>query len=299
MKTFRKLALFTLVIMAVPLSAYAQDRTSYFDSTWLKSLISIEAESKTDKGTVYSPLGTGFLVQTPEDHTALVTAKHVIYDDKTKKIREKLVYRLNRKGKNSDPVSEAYVSALVKTDWICSDKYDIAARLMVWKNDNDMARIPINSILKSDPDVGANVYVIGFPLGLRSEVYSKPIVRQGIVSLVDDPFLVDAFTFPGNSGGPVIYVPIIPFGKGVKTNVLQQNILIGLVIENITHLDVATSLQTKRTRMIFEENIGLCKVLQSKTILEFLKSDRFAEADKNSYSGIKPLQEDNMPVPGN
>lgn len=287
-----------LLFMGISSMTFGQERTSYFDSSWLKTLISVEVESKTDKGIVYLPQGTGFLIQTPLGHIALCTAKHVIYNEQTKKLKENLVYRLNRKGKNSDPVSEAYVLSLAKTGWIWSDTVDIAARMMIWGNDNDIASIPLNSILKCDPDVGANVYVLGFPLGFRSEIYSTPIVRQGIVSLVD-PFLVDAFTFPGNSGGPVVYVPIIPFGKDVKTDVLQENKLIGLVIEYITYQDVAISSQTKRPRVIFEENTGLCRVIPSKTILEFLKSDKFAEADKNSYIGQRSASENKTAIPHN
>ncbi|HBC86428.1 MAG TPA: hypothetical protein DCZ94_05695 [Lentisphaeria bacterium] len=295
MRTLRVLA---LILMTIGSTAYAQEKTSYFDSNWLKVLISIEVESKTDKETVYLPQGTGFLVQTPQNHTALFTAKHVVYDEQTKKVRENLVYRLNRKGKDSDTVSETQVLSLAKTGWVFSGTVDIAARLIMGKDEDDIARIPFNSILNSDPDVGANVYVIGFPLGLRSEIYSTPIVRQGIVSLVD-PFLVDSFIFPGNSGGPVVYVPIIPLGKNIKTDVLQENKLIGLVTGYLPYQDVAISSQTKRPRIIFEENTGLCTVVPSKTILEFMKSDKFAEVEKNSFIGLGPVQEKKGSTPNN
>ncbi len=285
------------VLVSIALQSYGQEKTSYLDGSWLKTLISIEVESKNDKGTNYIPQGTGFLLQSPLGHCALFTAKHVIYDEQAKKVKENLVYRLNRKGKNSDPVSEAYVLSVAKTGWIWSDTVDIAARMMIWGDDNDIASIPLNSVLKVNPEAGANVYVMGFPLGLRMETYSAPIVRQGIVSLVE-PLLIDAFIFPGNSGGPVIYVPLIPLGKEFKTNVIQENKLIGMVIGYLPFQDVAISQLTKQPRIIFQENTGLCQVIPSKIILEFLNSAKFTEVDKNSYAGAKVPQDKKDSNPG-
>jgi len=52
-------------------------------------------------------------------------------------------------------------------------------------------------------------------MGLRSEAYATPITRQGIVAgLGEQGFLLDAFVFPGNSGGPVIYKPVATFVGG-------------------------------------------------------------------------------------
>lgn len=50
-------------------------RTAVFNQQWLKTLVSIELLKKESKG---KPIGSGFLVGTPKNHIALVTAKHVV-----------------------------------------------------------------------------------------------------------------------------------------------------------------------------------------------------------------------------
>ena len=58
---------------------------------------------------------------------------------------------------------------------------------------------------------GDEVYVLGFPMGLAGVDRNYVIVRDGIVALIkdwyegqSDTFLIDAFVYPGNSGGPVM-----------------------------------------------------------------------------------------------
>src|SRR5258708_24958022 len=51
--------------------------TSDFDQGWLKALVSIEISNDSTNG---QPIGSGFLVETPGKHVAVVTAKHVVID---------------------------------------------------------------------------------------------------------------------------------------------------------------------------------------------------------------------------
>ncbi len=113
---------------------------------------------------------------------------------------------------------------------------------------------------------GDFAYVLGFPMGLIGGARNSVIVRSGALARVRDAlagasntFLVDAFVFPGNSGGPVILKPEAVAIEGTRPQVVPY--LIGLVQAYVPYDDVAISQQTGRPRVVFEENSGLAAVL--------------------------------------
>ena len=63
--------------------------------------------------------------------------------------------------------------------------------------------------------------------------------------------------------------------------ILHGDWLIGMVSSFIPYRDVAISVQTKRPRIIFEENAGLCNVVPAEIILELLQSPDFVEMDES------------------
>lgn len=100
---------------------------------------------------------------------------------------------------------------------------------------------------------GDIAFVLGFPMGLVGGRRNTVIVRSGTIARVrdtlegtSDEFLLDAFVFPGNSGGPVLLAT--PNGPPL---------LIGMIHAYVPYQDVAVSMQTQRPRVIFEENSGL------------------------------------------
>ncbi len=112
---------------------------------------------------------------------------------------------------------------------------------------------------------GDFVYVLGFPMGFVGDLRNTVIVRGGSIARIRDvlagtsrEFLVDAFIFPGNSGGPVVSKPEALSIEGTKSQ--KTAFLIGIVKSYVPYRDVAISLQTKRPRVIFEENSGLAAV---------------------------------------
>lgn len=109
---------------------------------------------------------------------------------------------------------------------------------------------------------GDFAYVLGFPMGLIGGQRNTVIVRSGSIARIRDTlikanetFLVDAFIFPGNSGGPVVSKPEFLAITGTKSQ--SSAYLIGIVCSYLTYKDVAVSRQTGRDRVIFEENSGL------------------------------------------
>lgn len=119
-------------------------------------------------------------------------------------------------------------------------------------------------------------------MGLRSVDHAKPIARRGMVGRADPTVvLADLFIFPGNSGGPVLYVPAFKTG-GVSfggTEVVRQEMLIGMVSSFIPYSDVAVSVQTKRPRVVFEENSGLANLVPAWVVRNFITTGEVDSLD--------------------
>ena len=137
---------------------------------------------------------------------------------------------------------------------------------------------------------GDGVFVLGFPMGLVGGDRNFVIVRQGTIARIRDTLaggskecLVDVSVFPGNSGGPVVTRPELAAIQGTKP--LLASHLLGMVKAYIPYRDVAISTQTKRPRIIFEENSGLTAVIPVDFIRERSRSTRNgrsrAEAERN------------------
>jgi len=192
-------------------------KTSFFNEEWLKTIVSIERDfgrpvsDPMCHGSI-CPLGTGFLVHTAES-MILVTAAHVVRDKTTKQLAPGLQYR------RTDTTTDAVVpdAALSNTqgnwiasEWVFSESNDLAARRFGWSDKAPPAvGFPESELLPAEAQsVGAPVLVLGFPAGLRTLDHQFPIARSGIIARREEhDLIIDAPAFPGNSGGPVVYVP--------------------------------------------------------------------------------------------
>ncbi len=120
---------------------------------------------------------------------------------------------------------------------------------------------------------GDGVFVFGFPMGNVGAERNYVVVRQGIIARIRDSlagavktFLIDASVFPGNSGGPVVTRPEITSIEGTKA--INKASLIGVVSAYLPYHDVAISQQTRRPRIIFEENSGLASIVPVDRVIE-------------------------------
>jgi S1-C subfamily serine protease len=99
-----------------------------------------------------------------------------------------------------------------------------------------------DSELAQNLSEGNGVFILGFPMGLVGEQRNCVIVRGGCIARIRDSlagtsktFLVDAFIFPGNSGGPVVVRPEIVAITG--TMAITTASLIGMVSSYLPYQD--------------------------------------------------------------
>ncbi len=257
--------------------AYAGDRSEGVEQSWLKSLISIEVVKDTVTAT---PIGSGFVILSPNGHAVLVTAKHVIAREDDS-LSSNLAYRINDRNGTSYLLTDEEVSTTAG-EWFLSSSHDVALRILALRKDTDVTPVRIDRILKMDKlRPGAPVVIPGFPLGLRSAEHTDPIVRKGVVARIDPGrIILDAMIFGGNSGSPVIYSPTVKLGAGLNSPFINEEMLIGVISSSISFREEAVSKITGRTRVVFEDNTGLCKIVPADHIIELLNTEGFKRLDE-------------------
>jgi S1-C subfamily serine protease len=140
---------------------------------------------------------------------------------------------------------------------------------------------------------GDGIFVLGFPMGAVGRERNYVVVRGGVIARIRDSlagaektFLVDAGVFPGNSGGPVITRPEAIAISGTQINPTAG--LLGVVSSYLPYQDVAISAQTRRPRVIFEENSGLAIVIPVDRIAEVIEAAIQARTKPSSPSVVMP-----------
>lgn len=141
---------------------------------------------------------------------------------------------------------------------------------------------------------GSIVYALGFPVGIArglvDNIVKAPICRMGCISKIEhlyhnvneNCYIIDAQTFPGNSGGPVINRPEIVAINGTPNNATAN--LIGIVSGYLPYTENLISTQTKHLRMQTEENSGLTIVYPVDFINEVV------EIERTRSTGLQPNQ---------
>lgn len=124
---------------------------------------------------------------------------------------------------------------------------------------------------------GDGIFVLGFPMGLSGEKRNYVIARAGIIARMSEmidgasnSFMIDANVYPGNSGGPVVLKPEAISIEGTKAH--NKADLIGLVTSYRPYTDIAISAQTRKPRIVFQENSGLAEVLPMDLVNEAISA---------------------------
>lgn len=152
---------------------------------------------------------------------------------------------------------------------------------------NDQHVATLDKIAEMGITEGDFVYILGFPMGLIGPERNYVIVRSGNIARIQDAidhrsneFLIDAFIFPGNSGGPVVTKPEVTAIE--KTKAVTSAYLVGVIKSYVPYQDIAISAQTRRPRIIFEENSGLTSVIPIDYVIETIKAHKETMAKETS-----------------
>ena len=240
-------------------------------------------------------IGTGFLIgkfmKQNEDKTKnysiyIVTNKHVL------KNLKQIVIRFNPQ---TDQVAKDFVIDAIDGDgkqiWTghANINFDVAVIQINGKTlekeglkfglfASDDSLISKSDMIDKGISEGDFVFVLGFPMGLVGVDRQNAILRSAVIAKIRDffenrntDFVVDAFVFPGNSGGPVVLKPELTKISGTKS--IKSAGLIGIIKSYIPYQDVAISQQTGQARVIFEENTGLALVEPVDHIMETIEED--------------------------
>ncbi|MDP6154882.1 MAG: serine protease [Candidatus Thermoplasmatota archaeon] len=208
----------------------------------------------------------------------LVTNRHVIDD-----IRESHIYLRFNPQEMDEPVHDynlPFYDKEGKSVWVAHPDPDIdvavtninymmlrehAMQVNFFRSDVHAAGT--GKLVELGTMEGDFCYVLGFPMGLVSNRRNTVIVRNGTIARIrgtllnknpNPEYLIDSFVFPGNSGGPLVSKPESIAIKGTKAQ--SSAYLIGIITSSVRYRDAAVSTQTKRVRIIFEENSGLAGV---------------------------------------
>jgi len=231
---------------------------------------------------------TGFLVKIKNVYH-LVTAKHVVMEVKNNKFTGKLkdedmVVFFNMKNGNIRSRSISSVKKKYNTNWIFHKNDDVDIAIMPFSIDSktdDIKVIPDDLFLDTKRLFELyDIFFLSYQPGIKADKKINPIIRKGTISLInsDHTFYIDASSFPGNSGSPVFLKPSpIRFdanGISLGGDPLGGK-FIGIIGEYLPYQEVAISVQTRRPRVIFEENTGISKVWSVSFINEIISSDDF------------------------
>lgn len=241
-------------------------------------------------------IGTGFLVGRKEDNNPSISTVYLITNKHVIRNQHNLLVRFNNIEK--DGVQDLPVTIFGddgKTEMFSAHPNDNADIVAIIINPNVISAhnlrlafidleshvLSLQEMENTGVDVGSIVYAAGFPMNLVTNELKAPICRLGCISRIADAFankkeatafLVDAQTYPGNSGGPIFSRPEIVSITGTNSN--NRASLIGVLSAYIPYEEALLSAQTGRLRMVQEENSGLTIVHPVDRIKEVVEMEK-------------------------
>jgi S1-C subfamily serine protease len=245
--------------------------------TALHACVPILLPVYTDSAGVTRPrlelLGTGTLV-TDLRHVYSVTARHVVRG------QDSIIVGLLQK----DGGVKLVTLGIGHMDFVfpASDSVDLAMACLPSNAVDANLAVSVFSKYSSVPPEslapGLPVLSVGFPLGLGAQT-NTPAVKAGIVALVppgNDSFYIDSNLFPGNSGGPVVTTisQVNLAHESVTITAGESPVLLGIASHTLTYTETAVSAQTRRPRVVFEENSGLAVVVSAARIWRLVEARR-------------------------
>ncbi len=222
---------------------------------------------------------TGFLYGQPVDgepnqqkvyRVLLITNRHVFEQQEKATLRFNMLadepareYTLSLRDQFGRPAWFAHPDPKIDLAVACPLITKLRAegiRFSYFREDSDASGV--DACKAAGVSEGDGIFVLGFPMGDVGVEQNFVIVRHGTIARIRDAlarksaeFVLDSFIFPGNSGGPVVTRPETAAAEILGPPLDCQ--LIGVVKSYTPYKDIAVSLQTGHTRVVFEENSGL------------------------------------------
>lgn len=256
-------------------------------------------------------VGTGFLVGRKEENDPTKSTVYIITNKHVVRGQRELYVRFNHTG--AAGVKDLLMSLADPNGSITYSEHpsanvdvvaiQIVPNVIISNNLNlsffDLVdhALTLEQMQNTGVDEGSLVYALGFPMNLVDDSVKAPICRLGCIARVADAFLhsknaanylVDAQTFPGNSGGPIVNRPEHMSITGTPGN--DKANLIGILSAYIPYTDTLYSRQTGLSRMVQEENSGLTIVHPVDRIKEVVELEwqRIEAERKALLSRIQP-----------
>jgi S1-C subfamily serine protease len=213
--------LLVALMMLFPLSGVCKESTELYKisnigTTLMKSTYLIKSTKGNSLGTVFL-LGEPIIAGKPFVRPLLVTAHHVL--DAIKEDTAQIYFRAQKNGEHVS--QDAYIQIRDKGRplWIKHPSADVAVMSINIPQNLKVDVVSTNLLAtddmlkKFDVRPGDQIYAVGFPFGVFSNVIGFPIMRSGIISsypivptVTNREITVDFKIFPGNSGGPVFFL---------------------------------------------------------------------------------------------
>lgn len=227
------------------------------------------------------PTATAFLLNIKNIYH-IVTAKHAVHDKDTDRLTDENMYVFfnsiqgETSGRRLKDIKQKY-----NINWIFHEDREVDVAIMPFGLDvsNDDIRVIPESLFQGADQLHETfeIYFMSYQPGIVFKKKISPIVRTGMISLMneDKTFYIDAPAFPGNSGGPVFLKPSLLFGKKITT--IGGGKLVGIIGEYLPYEDRAYSRQTKKLRVVFEENTDLSRVWGVSFLNDIIASKEFKD----------------------
>ena len=270
---------------------------SWLPDEWPKTIVLIERLQQDEQGnTVYLTQGTGFITEY-DSLNILITCKHVVFNNQQKIFYQNLFVSFNQKDGTLGRRSLEGLKTSPQVEWSFHTNPEIDLAIIPFAIDqqrDDIKRMSKDLFEKIETlTEGEEIFFLGFPaLVLRKGKSIKPIVRAGIISLIneDKTFLIDANVFPGNSGSPVFLKPSVMDFKSNQLGQIRPAKFIGIINSYLSYQDAAVSAQTGRPRITFEENAGLANVFSISHIEDIFTSGGFKQQVERIKEKVKNEQ---------
>jgi len=185
---------------------------------WRRATISLGQVIQDGQISRFVTQGSGVLVALDAHRACVLTAKHMVVNPSTGLATSRLWMRFPAfDGESENPIELTLYDPQGRNVWVTSAEAGDLAILplpqQAWTRSN-LHGVGIKDFADPVTDVfqGAAVVVLGYPQIVGEAYLSSPIARNGIIAWVDpthpadNPFLVDANLYNGNSGGPVFRV---------------------------------------------------------------------------------------------